>query len=1045
MSTQCAKCKLTVQVGQRFCANCGVPLAQAASPPPANDMAEHRQLTIIFSDIVSSTYLTEKLGSESFREMLRQLRESAGQSFGRYGSHIARYFGDGTLVYFGYPEAHEADAQRAVQGSLELLASVRELEQTYLRNWGVGLGLRIAVHTGMVVAGDIRSETAVEEVAVIGTAANVAAHMQALAEPGTLIISETTYRLVRHAFDCTQIGTPTLKGLSTPMPIYRVNGQIRGRTKADAWDTRTSLVGRETELGALRDGWSSVAAGRGKLVLIHGEAGVGKTRLVSELAAELDRRPTRQILFQCSPLYQNTALHPCTEYLLDEMGLTRGQDPEVVIPRLEEIFAAQGLDSADYVPVLAPLLGIALPPARYPPLNITPQQHRERLHERLGDWLLHEAGRTQVLLVVEDLHWADPSTVELLAQTAPRLLAAPVLLVLTSRSADGLGWLEGLERETLRLERLEEADARMLIELVAEGHALPAETIERLRSKTDGVPLFIEEMTRSVLEVSGAGDPGGAAGSSPLAIPSTLQESLAGRIDRAAVNREILQLSATLGREFDLDVLAAVWGGDRRALVLELEKLVRAELLMANEGAGSSAKYLFRHALIQETIYYFQLSGQRRSNHSHIASVLSGQFAKMFEHTPELIAGHHLGANEGMAALPFLQDAAKRAVERSANVEAAHHLRTALDIVRALPAGPEQLRMELALLTSLGIALSARQGFASDEVGIVYARAREVCEAIGRSARLFPVLHGLYRFYFVRADINAATALSTEMTVIAWQTGERALLLEAHRSAGNCRFLSGQFDKASFHFDRAAALYDADLHRRHRFDYGTDPFVVSKSMNGLAVRLSDRPDRAYALTSEAIEAAETLNHPYSLCWALTIAALLYQLSGDHGRMVACCHRVLENGRTHGFQLWVLSATITLGWHAFVNEGDAQGIEMMRDGIAGWQETGAIAYVPYFLALLGEAHLQAGSTAEAESVIVLALRTAEAHGELWWVPELHRLRAEILLANAATNKERAIAKSHLLRALSLAIRHRSALQAERARRTLDHLLGIESRR
>ncbi len=1030
-SRLCSRCQAPGLEDQRFCGQCGAPWS---ARPQGKDSAEHRQLTIIFSDIADSTHLTDTLGAESFREMLRDYRERAARCFRKFDGYIANYFGDGTLVYFGYPNAHEDDAWRAVQASLELQGSLREANRAYLQEHGVDLRVRVAVHTGTVVAGDIRSESASETMAIIGNAPNIAARLQELGEPGTVTISDATYRLVQHAFGCRPLGEVALKGLSRPVAIFRVDGPTKWRSRWTPREQGAPMVGRRQPVRALAAAWERAEAGSGGVVLISGEAGVGKTRLVAELTSGMVKRTARRIIWRCSPLHENTALHPFMQYLSFALGITEMQSAGEKFGRLERAF---GSDEAarEYIALLAPLLGLVLPPARYQPLGLSPQQERERLHRTLIEWLPQAARERPVLLVVEDVHWADPSTLELLSKAAAHIGDARVLIVLTSRSGGNgsAAWLEPVDPHTIALARLDDGEAQAMIRLLAQGHGLTDATIRTLIAKTDGVPLFIEEMTRAVIEAERT-DPGGQP-PQHFTVPSTLQESLAGRIDRAAVDRRILQLSATLGREFSFDVLAAVCAADQRRLRGELDKLVSAGLLQPAHAAGS-VRYTFRHALIQDAIYQFQLSGQRQSNHEHIAHVLARDFPAICERSPELVANHYLRSHNHSAALPFLRSAAEMAIRRSAHVEASNSLQQALEIVRRQPAGPDRARAELGLLTALGVVLSARQGFASEETGATFARARELCKSLGRAVELFPVLHGLYRFYFVRVKLHAAGDLSREMLSIARGQVDPALLLEAHRAAGNCRFLAGEFTKASRHFCRALALYRPALHHSHRFAYGTDPFVVAASMGGLTAFLGGEPEQGLDLMARAVEAAEELDHPYSVCWALALACVLHQIVGDIAQVAEYSQRQLASARLHGFAFWELGPHIMLGWCASVQHGGGAGIAQMQEAIEAWRTSGAEAYLPYHLSLLASAHLRGGEPARAQAVLEDALRTAEGNGELWWKSELLRLRGQCALASRAVPSARAEAEAWFCDALGTARRQRATKLIERAQGDLD---------
>jgi len=1003
---------------------------------PEADAAEHRLVTVIFADLADSTHLTEMLGAEKFREMLRDYRERAAQCFQRYDGTIASYFGDGILVYFGYPHAHEDDAWRAVSASLEVQTSLDEVNRLYSQEHKVDLRVRIAVHTGTVVAGDISSESASENMAIVGNAPNIAARIQAHAQSGTVAISDATHRLVEHAFACTDLGAFALKGLSRKVNIFRVDGPAKRRSPWSAGAQASPLIGRHGPVRTLTDAWDRASSGSGGTVLISGEAGVGKTRLVVELASKLNRRAVRRIDWRCSPLHENTALGPLLQDISLTLGFNEVLSLQEKVARLERSFAM--FDSrAEYVTLLAPLLGIALPSERYPPLGLSAPQERSRLLMLMAEGLLTIAKGRPVLMVVEDVHWADPSTLELLSQAAALLHNAQALIVLTSRNRSVAPWVDR-DATAIELTRLDEADSQKLIRFITQEHGLAEGVVQALVAKTDGVPLFIEEMTRGVMEAERTGPDGSETGL--LAVPSTLQESLAGRIDRAAVDRRVLQLSATMGREFAFDVLAAVCAAvcamDAATLTRELDKLIGAGLLHRADTAGA-ARYAFRHALVQDAIYHFQLSGQRQANHQHIAETFAGNFPEIADRSPELVANHYLLSRDHAASLPFLRRAADVAIRRSANVEASNYLQQALKIIALLPGEPKRDRVELGLLTSLGVVSSARLGFAAAEAGVAFAQAHELCKRLGRGVALFPVLHGLYRFYFVRAELATAGGLSREMLGVARQEVDTALLLEGHRAAGNCRFLGGQFRKANWHFGRTIALYRTEQHHVHRFEYGADPFIVAASMGGLGQYLRGETEQGLDLMEQAVGAAEELDHPYTVCWALSLGCVLYQINDDIPRVDEYSQRQLGLAQRHGFVLWENAAQIMLGWCAAVRHGGGTG--PLQAAIDVWVKTGAEAYLPYHLSLLADAHVRCGTPAAAQAVLDDALQKADRHGELWWKSELLRLRGHCALSH----NDRGGAEQWFRRACAVAAAQRATLLMQRAQDDLDRLAASGS--
>jgi class 3 adenylate cyclase len=597
----CPECAVTVQPTQRFCANCGTPLLPnrpLARPATTPDVAEHRQLTLIFSDIVGSTTLTSTLGAEKYRELLRSFREITARIVAQYGGHLSEFRGDGMLIHFGFPIAREDDPFRAVQACLDLQEAVGVLNERYRpedSDEADFIQIRIGIHTGMVIAGDIESETTVEQMAIVGEAANIAARLQGLANPGSIIISQNTYDFVGSSFDCRYLGAPPLKGIEVPIKIFEVHAaeMSRGLRRGPA---RGPMIGRENEIAELEELWKRSLTGESTLVAVTGEAGVGKSRLLRP-AEKFDRlRAALQLRFS---------------------------------------------DPREHITILSNVLSIPVPADYTASREYTPQQEKARLQEILSDWLIRESEIQPILLVVEDMHWADPSTIELLSSVLPKLTTARACSVMTFREEFDLSRI-ALKPRMILLRRLDREQTYDLIREIAIERSLSVEILETLSARTDGVPLFIEELTRLVVESEFTGA-FGEAGTAHQKLPATLQQSLNARIDRAGANREILHLCATIGREFENEMIIAIWDGDGEVLSSELEKLKAAGIL-ESFGIPQRRKWTFRHALIQEKIYESALSPHRRDAHARIAAAIQDKLPAICSDNPEILAHHFLEA-----------------------------------------------------------------------------------------------------------------------------------------------------------------------------------------------------------------------------------------------------------------------------------------------------------------------------------------------------------------------------------------------------------------
>ena len=702
--------------------------------------AERRQLTVLFCDLVGSTALSAQLDPEDLREVVQQYQQTCADVIQRHEGYLAQYLGDGILVYFGYPTAHEDEARRAVRTGLEIVAALQGLSPSPFQGEGRGEGsevaqssndaphpnplptgarelqVRIGIHTGLVVVGEIGSNEK-RELLALGETPNLAARIQGLAEPNTVLISATTQQLIDGQFECQPFGSHLVKGIATPIAVYHVQSErqmdgLAGRT------TLTPLVGREQEVGLLFDRWEQVKEGRGQVVLLSGEPGIGKSRLAYTLREHVTSEGSLLFEARCSPYHQHSALYPLIEVLQRTLLLTRQGTDNEKVEKVERALALYGMQ--DSLPLFTALLSLPTP-SQYPPLNLTPQKQKERTLQALLQLLVAQAERQATVSVWEDLHWADPSSLEFLSLLIEQIPTAKLLLVLTFRPEFTPPWKPRSHISQLVLNRLGQKQVEAMITQAATGSSLSPEVIEQIRVKTDGVPLFVEELTKSVVElmreqVTGdrlqEGKFGGAQHVAPLpafGIPATLQDALMARLDRLSTARQVAQLGATLGREFSYELLRAVTPTSETVLQTALTKLVEAEILY-QRGMGEQTRYFFKHALIQDTAYQSLLKSTRQQYHQQIAQVLGERFLETKTTQPELLAHHYTEAGLIEQAIPYWQRAGQKAVERSANEEAIGHLTKGLELLNALLDTPEHAHEELILQTTLAHALTATKG-----------------------------------------------------------------------------------------------------------------------------------------------------------------------------------------------------------------------------------------------------------------------------------------------------------------------------------------------
>lgn len=826
LKRRCPSCGLENLSQARFCAECGAALGvsetapQAKSPArkapktagrpsgrlsrqradhamlplrsqPAAPEAERRQLTVLFCDLVDSTALAERLDPEEWREVVQTYQEICAEVVRRVDEHIAQYLGDGLLIYFGYPNAHEDDAQRAVRTALGMVEAVRHAPLLQAQ----GVRVRLGIHTGLVVVGEIGSGK--REQLALGDTPNIAARLQGLAEPNTVMISAATHRLIAGFFDCYDGGLQSVKGVSAPVQVYRVlcESNVQSRLELEVSTGRlTPLVGRAHEVGLILERWTAAQAGDGQVVLLTGEPGIGKSRLVQEVKERVVQQGVVCWEFRCSPYHQNSALYPVLTPLQRVLQFEQDDTAQTKLAKLQQVLTRYHFPQPDTSSLLAALLSLPQPEDALP-LTLSPQKQKQKTQEALVAWLMEEAERRPVYCVWEDVHWADPSILELLGLLLDQAPTARLLVLLTARPEFTPPWSSRTHLTPLTLARLPRTQAGEMIREVTGGKPLPTEVQRQIVNKTDGVPLFVEELTKMVLESGLLREANGqyelAGPLPPLAIPTTLHDSLMARLDRLATAREIAQLGATLGREFPYELIQAVAPGDEQSLRHALAKLVEAEVLY-QRGAPPHARYVFKHALIQDAAYQSLLKSRRQQYHQQIAHVLEERFGGIAETQPELVAHHHTEAGLIEQAIPYWQRAGQRAIERSANAEAIAHLKKGLELLKVLPDTPARAQQELLLQDTLGPALMANRGWAAPEVGQAYTRAHELCQQVGSTPQLFPTLWGLWQFTVSRAEHQTARELAEQLLKLVQEGQDSALLMNAHFTLGLTLFWPGE-------------------------------------------------------------------------------------------------------------------------------------------------------------------------------------------------------------------------------------------------------------
>jgi class 3 adenylate cyclase/predicted ATPase len=1018
-------------VGREAMTPSALPSGQAILPKvpgPSHDRpeAERRQLTVLFCDLVDSTMLAGRLDPEEWRDVVRAYQASCAQVIQRFEGYIAQYLGDGLLVYFGYPRAHEDDAQRAIWTGLAIMDALRELNTCLSRDAGIQLSVRVGVHTGLVVVGEMGGEGRQEQLA-LGEVPTIAARMQGLAAPDMVVISAATYRLVQGYFVCQALGPHPLKGVARPVEVYGVVAESEARSRWEIASARgpTPLVGRASEVALLLQRWAQVKEGRGQVVLLSGEAGIGKSRLVQAVKVRVAGEPHVWWECRCSPYYQHSALYPIVDLLQRALQFQRDESPAAKLGKLEAVLQHDHVLLPEVVPLFAMLLSL-------------PQRQRQKTMEAVVGTLLAMAARQPVLFIIEDLHWGDPSTLELLGLLMDQTPTAHLLIVLTCRPEFHLPWAVRAHLTHLTLSRLPRTQVEVMVEQVAGGKALPAEVIQQVVAKTDGVPLFVEELTKMVLEsdlLQEREDSYELMGPlPPLAIPATLHDSLMARLDRLAPVKAVAQLGATLGRTFSYELLQVLSPLDDATLQQALSRLVEAELLY-QRGKPPQATYVFKHALVQEEAYQSLLKSTRQHHHQRIAQVLEERFPETVATEPELLAHHYTEAGLLAQAIPYWQQAAQHALQRFANVEAIQHLNMGLTLLKTLPDNRERDQQELAIQASLGPVLIATKGYAAPDVERAYSRAQALCQHVEETPQHFPVLRGLWSFYLARGEVRTARGLAQQLLHLAQRQDDPALLLEAYEAIGLTLFYFGELTPARVYLERSMTLYDPQQHRSHVFLYGRDPGTFSLSYLAMALCLLGYPDQALQRSAEALTLGQTRAHPYSLALVLTYMAVIHQFRRESQAVSEQAEASTTLAIEQGFPYWAARGPILRGWALTAQGQRAEGLAEMQQGLAAWRATGAGLLRSYWCALLAEVYGQVGQPEAGLDVLAETLPLMDKTGERCWAAELYRLKGELVL-QAVAEEHQAEACFH--QALEVARRQQARSWELRAAMSLSRL-------
>lgn len=1023
----CSACGLESPPGARFCSGCGQPLQDRTA-------RERRHVTVMFCDLVGSTALAERLDPEELSDLVQAYQQAASGAIRRYEGHVAQHLGDGLLVYFGYPVAHEDDARRAVHAGLGVLDALRSLN-TRLEP-SKHLAVRIGVHTGPVVTSELGSGAAQERLA-LGATPNVAARLQGIASPDAVVISGQTFALLKDAFLCEPMGATSLKGLTQAFEAYRV---VAARDSVTPEAPAAGFVGRRAELEALLDAYESTLAGQAVAVLVVAEPGLGKSRVVAEFLRKVEATSECWV-GQCSPYEQTSALSPVIALVRRMLGVAREDAASLQLDRVVAELDELGLPRDEYVPLLAGLLSVPLQ-GRFAPPDVAPQKRKELTLDAVAEVAIRRANRRPAVWLIEDLHWADPSTLEFLGVLMARARSAPLLVLMTCRPSFANPWTGGLK--SIVLTPLDEADSRAVIGLITSGWALPDRIVDQIVERTDGVPLFIEELTKAILESGALTDTaadfiatGEGAG---VSIPTSLQASLTARLDRLGSAKEVAQVASVIGREFSFAMLHAVTSAEESALARDLARLRQADLVH-ERGTTPSATYAFKHALIRDAAYELLLKSARRDYHRRIADALIERFPDAAEAQPELVARHFTEAGAAEPAVPYWLQAGQKAAGTSANLEAISHVERALALIETLPPSVGRDALELAGHLAIGPPLTMTRGFVVPEVERAYLRAQALSQEAGDPRQRFWIALGICQFRMIRGEIAMGLRIAHELRALAVSLEDPAFLARAHCILGINSCYAGQFGKAAEWLDLALAGssgIDTEFLNFLGLDLRELAFIYAAWTRWSL----GQPDLARQHQAAAIDSSIATGRVYSRVHALLLAGA--KVSHLLGEVEAVRHFAAEGlalSVKHGFPIWALWGSAWATWATAMTENDPTP-EITRESAAAFvpafRATGARLNLGYLATVAAEAMWRSGAPGDAESLVDQTLEVVE-EVDPGWSADLHRLKGELVLARAraaGAGELRDEALGWFRRALDIAVDRGSPALAARAQASLD---------
>jgi class 3 adenylate cyclase/tetratricopeptide (TPR) repeat protein len=1003
------------------------------------DAAERRQVTVMFSDLVGSTALAAHMDPEDLRELISAYQKCVVEAVRRFGGFVAKYMGDGVLVYFGYPQAHEDDAERAVRAGLELIGAVTGLRMR------ASLQTRVGIATGLVVVGDLIGSGEAQERGIVGETPNLAARLQGIAGPNTVVVAESTRRLLGMLFEFEDLGPRDLKGITGPSRAWAVlrASSVASRFEALHATGLTALVGREEEFELMLRRWSKAKAREGQVVLISGEAGIGKSRLTAALLERLAAEPHTRWRAFCSPQHTDSALHPTIGQMEQAAGLALDDPPQARLDKLDTLLK-QTSTSIEDAALFAEMLSLPND-GRYLALDLTPQQRRQRTLEALVLQIEALARQRPVLMIFEDAHWTDPTSLELLGQIVERIQHLRVLLIVTFRPEFDPPWVGRPHVTALTINRLTERDIDAMIDRVVGNHLLSATVRQDIIERSDGIPLFVEEMTKAALEAESedAAERTLAAVPSPaLAVPPRLHASLMARLDRLGAAKGVAQIGATIGREFSYDLLASVAQKTDEELRAACSRLSNAGLAFCL-GTPPHATFLFKHALVRDAAYASLLRTRRQQLNASIASALEAHWPEIVAKQPERLAQHWAEAGSTDKAIIYWALAGRQSIARHAMIEAAAQARKGLVLLETFPDGPTRWRRELELQSLLGGALNASIGAAAPETGDAYARARVLGERVGDVAALVQVLGGQSAHYAQRCELAAHQRVAEDLLRLGERENDLACRVQGHRIMGAGFYWLGEFRASREHLERALSLYVPAVHRSMVSVVGFDARAAPLSNLSYVLFILGYPDQALSRSRQALSWARELGHPHVLVHSLIMISIYNLVRRAGTETKEALDELVSLTAEHRFQFWMPRANLMLGRAVALQGEVTRGLALMKLSFA--EETARThhgLFRPFNLALIAQTCESTGQVDEALGLLAEALDTVERTGERQSEAELYRLKGEWLLAH---RQQRDDAEACLTRAISVAHRQGAKMFELRAAMGLARLWGDQGKR